>query len=141
VGAGVAAGGVDDGVAPVGAGVPAGEPVGVAVWLGDGVPERVGLGDRVGVAVRDGRVVRVGAGVYAGEGGAAGVAWGDAGFPVDPVVWVVTAVTGRTRIQSASTARNSPTRTRVEVRGRENTGRAVTGRSPSPGRCRARPTR
>ena len=135
MGAGVAAEGVGAGVAPGEAGAPVGEPAGVAVWLGDGVPGRVGLGDRVGVAVRDGLAVRVGAGVYLGEGGAAGVVGVDTEFPVEPV-WAGAAVTGRTRIQSASTARNSPMRTRVEVRGR-----AITGRSPSPGRCRAQPTR
>ena len=104
--------------------------VGVCVWLGVGVPDGDGLAVCVGLAewlgVRDG--VGAGDGLTAG----AGVVDVGAGFACR-VCWTVLADPGRTRMYSASTARNSPMMTKVEVRGR-----TVMRRSQSRGRCRAR---
>jgi hypothetical protein len=84
---------------PLGTGeaVGAAEPLGVTDGLTDG--ERDGEGDRDGVGTD-----RVGLGVAVGVGLAFGCT--DA------------AGTGRTRMYSASTARNKPEMIRVEVRGR-----------------------
>jgi hypothetical protein len=84
------------------------EPLGVADGLTDG--ERDGEGDRVGVGrdrVGVGVTVGVELGVTAGWTVAAGTGTG----------------TGRTRMYSASTARNKPETIRVEVRGRPFTRR------------------
>ena len=84
----------------------------VCDWLGD----RLGLGE-----------VLVGADVGAVEEGLVA-------FWVEPAG--ATVGTGRTRMYSASTARNSPEITRVEVRGRP-----LMRHPRSPGRCRGRPRR
>jgi hypothetical protein len=76
-------------------------PLGVADGLTDG--ERVGEGDRVGVG-RD----RVGVGVTAGV---------ELGVTACCTVAAGTGI-GRTRMYSASTARNTPEMIRVEIRGR-----------------------
>jgi hypothetical protein len=80
------------------------EPLGVADGLTDG--ERDGEGDRVGVG-RD----RVGVGVTVGV-------W--VGVTAGCTVAAGTGI-GRTRMYSASTARNKPAMIRVEVRGRRFT--------------------
>jgi hypothetical protein len=106
--------------------------VGVCVWLGVGVPDGDGLAVRVGLAVREGLGDRDGVGTGEDLTGGAGVVDVGAGFACR-VCCTMPADTGRTRMYSASTARNSPIMTRVEVRGR-----AVTARSRSRGRCRVR---
>ena len=96
--------------------------VGVGVLLGDG------LSVLVGVAVRDGAGdhdrVGVGAGVLTGP---VGVGVGFAGVPA------VAGDAGRTTTYKASTPRNSPMSTMVDVRGRP-----LMTRLPSRGRCQAR---
>ncbi len=80
------------------------EPLGVADGLTDG--ERVGEGDRVGVGTD-----RVGVGDTVGD---------ELGVTADGTVAAGTGI-GRTRMYSASTARNKPEMIRVEVRGRRFT--------------------
>ena len=99
--------------------------VGVGVLLGGG------LAVLVGVAVRDGAGDHVRVGV--GNGvltGPVGVGVGFAGVPA------VAGDAGRTTTYKASTPRNSPMSTMVDVRGRH-----LMTRLPSPGRCQARRTR
>ena len=97
------------------------EPLGVADGLTDG--------DRDGEGVRDGLGTdRVGLGDQVGD---------ELGWTLDwPVPADTDAGTGRNRMYSASTARNRPEMTRVEVRGRP-----LTRHPRSPGRYRGRPRR
>lgn len=118
---------VGDGCWPIEGGGVVG--AGARSWLGDALADRVGDGDRVGPGRRvlDGRA---GLGHVAGLRDHAGL--GDAGAVLGvPCAFPAgVAVAGRTTMYSASTARNSPATTRVEVRGRP-----VTRRSRSRGRC------
>ncbi len=103
-----------DGV-PDGGGLSVGEPVGVGDWVGRGGCDE--LGDLVGLGAGP-EGLGVEEGLVAGWTTPAG------------------AGTGRTRMYSASTARNRPLITSVEVRGRP-----LMRHPRSPGRSRDRPTR
>jgi hypothetical protein len=107
----------------------AGDPDGVGV--ADRVDERDGVGERLGRGLREGR--GDGDGVYADAVGL-GVVTGVT------TVWAAGAGTGRTRMYSASTARNRPLSTMVEIRGRLPS-RCLMRRLPSRGRYRGRPRR
>lgn len=104
---------------------------------GDGDGDGLGVADPDGVAERDGVGERLGCGLRHGLGwertglGADDVGPGK-GF-VTPVGWGAGTCGGRTRMYSASTPRNRPVSTTVEVRGR-----LLMRRLRSRGRCPGR---
>jgi hypothetical protein len=103
---GVGAGDVAGEVGLAGGVVPGAD---VGAWLGDG------LAGPEGLAVRDGLGDRDGVGVADGVTGGTEVAGACVGLTAG---WTAGAGTGRTRMYRASTPRNRPVSTSVEVRGR-----------------------